>query len=77
MTQATQATTPSVISSQVVPTEYDVWREGARYVLSDDRGRRFSGFTLKRAFARAEQAQDPSDPIHHEPFPHPADTPLP
>lgn len=68
---------PSVIGSRVVPTEYDVSRDGARYVLSDDRGRLFRGLTFKRAFKRAERAQDPRDPIHHEPYPDPATTPLP
>lgn len=77
MARRQRKTFPSTLWSKAVPTEYDVRREGARYVLSDDRGRRFGAFTLKGAFRRAERAQDPRDPIHHEPFPHPEDTPLP
>lgn len=46
-------------------------------VLIYDRGRRFSGLTLKSALRRAEKAQDPADPIHHPPFPSPKDMPLP
>ena len=68
---------PSVIRSEVVPTEYDVSRDGFRFVFSDDRGREFTGYTFKAAFRRAERAQDPRDPIHHEPYPHPADAPFP
>lgn len=68
---------PSVIWSQVVPTEYDVSRDGLRFVISDDRGRRFIGLTFAGALRRAEKAQDPLDPIHHEPFPDPAMIPLP
>lgn len=44
--------------------------------LTDDRGRRFTGLTVARAFARAERAQDPADPIHHPPYPGPKDVPL-
>jgi hypothetical protein len=63
-------------SSNVVPTEYDVSTEPRRLgrsvvVLIDDRSRRFTGRTLDAAFRRAEQAQDPSDPIHHPPYPAP------
>ena len=68
---------PSVITSKVVPTEYDVSHDGIGFVFSDDRGRLFRGFTFKGTFRRAERAQDPRDPIHHEPYPHPSDTPLP
>lgn len=62
---------PGVIRSAVVPTEYDVETRGLLVVLSDDRGRRFSGLTLAAAFRKAERAQDAADPIHHEPFPSP------
>ncbi|WP_417219605.1 hypothetical protein [Arthrobacter sp.] len=75
MLRTNKPTTPSVINSEVVPTEYDVGRDGRRFVLVDDRGRRFAGLTLQRAFRHAERAQDPRDPIHHEPFPHPGDVP--
>lgn len=68
---------PGVYHSTVVPTEYDVSRDGLKYVLNDDRGRIFTGLTFKSALRRAERAQDPNDPIHHEPYPHPSDTPLP
>ena len=69
--------TPSTLNSAVVPTEYNVTRKGPRFVLTDDRNRHFAGFTLQAAFRRAESAQDPLDPIHHEPYPHPADAPFP
>lgn len=68
---------PGVYHSKVVPTEYDVSRDGLKYVLNDDRGRTFTGLTFKSALRRAERAQDPNDAIHHEPYPHPSDTPLP
>ncbi|MFJ2662534.1 hypothetical protein [Arthrobacter koreensis] len=68
---------PGVYQSKVVPTEYDVSRNGLTYVLNDDRGRTFTGRTFTSALRRAERAQDPNDPIHHEPYPHPSDTPLP
>lgn len=68
---------PSVVWSKIVPTEYDVRHNGLKYVFSDDRGRLFTGFTFKGAFRNAERGQDPRDPIHHEPYPHPSDTPLP
>lgn len=45
--------------------------------LIDDRGRRFTGLTLAKAYARAEKAQNPADPIHHPPYPCPKDVPLP
>ena len=45
--------------------------------LVDDRSRRFTGLTLKRAFKKAERAQDPRDPIHHPPFPDPREVPEP
>lgn len=64
--------------SEVVPTEYDVERTRlGLHVLIDDRGRRFTGLTLKHAFHRAERAQDPSDPIHRPPFPNPKEAPWP
>lgn len=68
-----------IVASQVVPTEYDVERMPVigRFVLTDDRGRKFSGFSLSSAFRRAEKAQDPRDPIHHPPYPSPKDVPLP
>lgn len=69
-----------IINSEVVPTEYDIVqtdRPLRRVELVDDRGRCFHGLTLKQAFRRAERAQDPSDPIHHPPYPAPNDTPLP
>lgn len=68
---------PGIYHSEVVPTEYDVSRNGVKYVLTDDRGRTFRGLTFNSAFRRAERAQDPLDPIHHEPYPHPSDKPLP
>lgn len=66
-------------TSRVVPTEYDIERTPVLglYILTDDRGRRFSGRSLDSAFRRAERAQDPNDPIHHPPYPDPKDTPLP
>lgn len=48
-----------------------------RVVLTDDRGRRFSGRTLAKALVRADRAQDPTDPIHHPPYPSPEEAPLP
>lgn len=72
---------PDIVRSKRVETEYDVFptrRLGLTSItLSDDRGRRFQGLTLNRAFQRAERAQDPTDPIHHPPFPSPAEVPLP
>lgn len=72
---------PATIFSHVVPTEYDVEIHsigiGKRVVLIDDRGRKFFGISIKHAFRRAEAAQDPTDPIHHPPYPDPAKTPLP
>lgn len=70
---------PSVIASQVVPTEYDVERTPVfkPHVLIDDRGRRFAGHSLQAAFRRAEAHQDPADPIHHPPYPSPEEVPLP
>lgn len=68
---------PSAVSSQVVPTEYDVWVEGRLVVLSDDRSRRFSSDTLPEAVEKAELTQDSQDPIHSEPFPDPATVPWP
>lgn len=72
-------TNPTIIASQRVPTEYDVSRTPrlGLYVLNDDRGRRFSGFSLHAAFRRAESAQNPADPIHHPPYPSPQEVPLP
>lgn len=71
--------TPSTIRSRIVPTEYDIesGRGLRRHVLIDDRGRRFGGLTLAGARRRAERAQDPRDPIHHPPFPSPAEVPAP
>ena len=66
-----------IITSKVVPTEYDVSRDGKKYILSDDRGREFKGRTLEAAFRRAERWQDPQDSIHHDPYPHPDDVPAP
>lgn len=68
---------PSIVRSKVVPTEYDVTNNGRTVTLSDDRLRSFTGITLKSALRKAERAQDPKDPIHHEPFPDPSVTPLP
>lgn len=70
---------PSTIRSRIVPTEYDVeaGRGLRRHVLIDDRGRRFGGLTLAGARRRAERTQDPGDPIHHPPFPNPAEVPAP
>lgn len=69
----------SILSSNIVPTEYDVEYTGRfhRPVLIDDRNRRFSGLTLTRAFHKAEAIQDPTDPIHHPPYPRASDVPLP
>lgn len=69
---------PSTVYSKRVPTEYDIERTPVLglVVLSDDRGRRFSGFSLTGAFRRAEKAQDPADPIHHPPYPDPREVPL-
>lgn len=66
----------AVIQSKVVPTEYDVWEDGAETYLMDDRGRRFRARTAEEAFALAETAQDPTDPIHHKPYPYAQDVPL-
>ena len=63
----------AIIQSKIVPTEYDVYHENGRYVLTDDRGRKFKGIILAWALRRAEAAQDPSDPIHHPPYPSPHD----
>lgn len=68
---------PSIVRSAVVPTEYDVTNNGRTVTLSDDRHREFTARTLNGALRKAERAQDPNDPIHHEPFPDPAQTPLP
>lgn len=65
-----------MLLSHVVPTEYDVWEEDGQMILMDDRSRTFTADTLDAAFALAEAAQDPDDPIHHEPFPHPSEVPL-
>jgi len=54
-----------ILTSNVVPTEYDVWREGIWHIVMDDHGRTFRGLTQQSAFNRAERAQDPKDPIHH------------
>src|SRR5699024_6703219 len=63
---------PSTVTSSRVPTEYDVESLSfGRVRLTDDRHRRFVGLGLKRALARAEAAQDPNDPIHHDPYPAP------
>lgn len=68
---------PKTVRSHVVPTEYDVEQRDGQVVLSDDRGRKFNAYTFDKAFAEAEAHQDPADPIHHEPFPSPADAPAP
>lgn len=69
-----------MIRSERVPTEYDIEtisRAGITIVtLIDDRSRRFSGLTLASAFRRAEGAQDPEDPIHHDPYPAPREVSL-
>lgn len=70
-------TLPSIVASAVVPTEYDVTDNGRTVTLSDDRLRSFTARTLNSALRKAERAQDPADPIHHEPFPDPTITPLP
>lgn len=54
-------TSSKIIPSQVVPTEYDMTIGPPGIVtLTDDRGRRFSGFGRNRALAAAEDAQDPN-----------------
>lgn len=70
---------PSIITSKVVPTEYDMECTPVfkLHVLIDDRGRRFAGHSLQAAFRRAEKAQDPADPIHHPPYPSPREVPQP
>lgn len=68
---------PGTIHSKRVPTEYDVSRTRYGVVLSDDCSREYESFTLKSAFAKAERDQDPTDPIHHDPFPDPATVPVP
>lgn len=81
MSTITTDASPSTVWSKRVPTEYDVETElafGLTIVtLVDDRSRRFSGFSVRGALARAERAQDPRDPIHAAPFPAPAATPWP
>lgn len=68
----------AVVTSKVVPTEYDVEEAPfGRVVLIDDRGRRFVSFTLQHALRKAEKAQDPRDPIHFPPYPGPKGVPLP
>lgn len=73
-----RAPIPSTLLSERVPTEYNV-EIGPRGLptLVDDRSRRFTGLTLKRAFKKAERAQDPRDSIHHPPFPDPREVPEP
>jgi hypothetical protein len=59
-----------IIASRVVPTEYDVERDNlGRHILIDDRARRFVGWSLPAAYRKAESQQNPSDPMHHEPYP--------
>lgn len=71
-------TIPSIVHSERVPTEYDVVAAPlGRIGLSDDRGRVFTGWTLRSAFRRAERAQNPLDPIHHPPFPSPSEVSTP
>lgn len=74
----TTQSSPSIVCSEIVPTEYDVEHTPVLglFVLVDDRGRRFPGLTLRGAFRRAEQAQDPADPIHHPPYPSPKEVAL-
>lgn len=71
----------ATIHSELVPTEYDVLTRSrlglTHYTLIDDRGRRFTGMSLRAAFNRAELAQDPTDPIHHPPYPPSREVPLP
>lgn len=68
---------PSIVASEKVPTEYDVEVRPEAVVLMDDRARTFSAPTLEEAFLKAESAQDPNDSIHHPPFPHYSEAPLP
>lgn len=59
-----------IVSSNVVPTEYDVeHKPGGPYTLIDDHSRRFTGATLDTAFEFAEDEQDPDDPIHLPGYP--------
>lgn len=66
-----------ILTSHRVPTEYDVTKAHGLWVLQDDRGRTFHGLTKTAAYRKAERAQDPSDPIHHPPYPSPGDVPSP
>lgn len=81
ITPHTDSSLPETIFSERVDTEYDISTTSllglALVTLSDDRGREFQGVTLNQAFRRAERSQDPTDPIHHPPFPNPMEVPLP